>query len=56
MHRDADLPQVIAALAASRGFAGRLHGGQQEPDEPTDDRDHDEQFDKRETITKTRSI
>jgi len=38
----ADLFQVVDALGSSTGFAGRLHGGQQQCYEHTDDRDHDQ--------------
>ncbi len=47
----AKLFQVVAALAAAGGFAGLLHGGQQQRDQDRDDRDHDEQFDQSEPAT-----
>jgi hypothetical protein len=41
VHGDADLFHVADALCAPGGFAGGLHGRQQERDQNTDDRDHD---------------
>ena len=43
-----DLFQVVQALDAAARFPGRLHGGQQEPDEHADDRDHHEKLGQRE--------
>jgi hypothetical protein len=48
--RQPDLLEVVAALHPPPRLAGRLHGGQEEADEHRDDRDHDEQFDERETM------
>jgi hypothetical protein len=45
----ADLFEVISALQASGGFAGRLHGWQQQADENTDDGDDDQKFDQGES-------
>jgi hypothetical protein len=49
MHGEHHLPHLIGALRATGGFAGRLNRRQQEPDERGDDRDHDEEFNERET-------
>jgi hypothetical protein len=49
MHGEHHLPHLIGALRATGGFAGRLNRRQQEPDERGNDRDHDEEFNERET-------
>jgi hypothetical protein len=41
---DADLLEVVAALHAASGLAGRLHRGQKEGDEDADDGDYDEEL------------
>ena len=46
----ADLLQVVDALRAPGGLAGRLHGGQEQADQDGDDGDDDEQFDEREAV------
>ena len=46
----AQVAQVIGALASSSGFAGGLHGGQQQRDQDPDDRDDHQQFDERKTV------
>jgi hypothetical protein len=38
------LPKVVRALRTPRRFPDRLHRWQQEPNEYTNDRDHDQQF------------
>jgi hypothetical protein len=38
------LPKVVRALRTPRRFPDRLHRWQQEPNEKTNDRDHDQQF------------
>jgi hypothetical protein len=43
--RQADLLEVIAALHASRRFASRLHGREQQSDQNTNDGDNNQQFD-----------
>ncbi len=48
MRRQADLAQVFTALAAARGFAGRLDGRQQHGHQHAQDRQHGEQLDQRE--------
>ena len=48
---DADLLQVVRALDAPGGLAGRLDGGQQQGDQHGDDRDHDQQLDQCEGST-----
>jgi hypothetical protein len=47
----ADLFEVVNALRSPGGFAGRLHGGQQQGDQDRNYRDDDEQFDQGETMT-----
>ena len=47
----AELLDVIRALHAAGRFARSLDGGQKEPDQDTDNRDNDEQFDKGEPRT-----
>jgi hypothetical protein len=42
------LLEIVAAQRATSGFAGALHGRQQQADEDRDDRDYDEQFDETE--------
>ena len=42
---EGDLLYVICTLHLSSGFSSRLHGGQQQGDEHTDNRDDDEEFD-----------
>ena len=46
---DGDLLEGVGAAGAPAGLAGSLNRRQKETDEPTDDRDHDEQFDERES-------
>jgi hypothetical protein len=43
------LDEVVQALRTAGGFPSGLYGREEQPDEDTDDRDHDEQFDERET-------
>ena len=45
---DAELLQVVDALGATGGLAGRLDGGQEQGDQDGDDRDHHQQLDQRE--------
>ena len=47
----ADLLQVVGALGAAGGLAGRLHGGKQQRDQDGDDGDHHQQLDQGETPT-----
>jgi hypothetical protein len=49
-HREAELPHVARARGSTGGFAGTLHGRQEQSDEHCDDRDHDQQLDERETM------
>jgi hypothetical protein len=46
-----DLLEIVAARRAARRLTSCLHGRQQEPDEHADDGYHDQQFDKRKTVT-----
>ena len=48
VHSDDLLLEVVGALHAGGGFADLLHGGEQQPDQDRDDRDHDQQLDQRE--------
>ncbi len=50
VHRQANLLEVVGALHAPRGFAGRLHSRQQERDEYADDGDHDQKFNERKRL------
>jgi hypothetical protein len=54
--RQPDLLEVVAAAHPPRGFASSLDGGQQQPDQHTDDRNHDQQFDQRKTGSARRRI
>ena len=45
---EADLLEVVQALRPGGRLADLLDGGQQEPDEDRDDRDHHQQLDQRE--------
>ncbi len=45
VQRQANLLEVIPALKSPGGFPGRLHRGEQERDQDTDDGDHHQQFD-----------
>jgi hypothetical protein len=47
LQTEPDLLKMIAALHAASRFAGRLHGGQQERDEHSDDGNDNEQFHQR---------
>ena len=49
VHRQADLLEVVDALHAPGRLPRRLHGGQEQRDQDRDDRDHDQQFDQRES-------
>ena len=46
------LPQVVAARDSASRLAGTLHGREQQADERRDDRDHNEQFDERESAAR----
>ena len=46
--RQADLLEVVDALAAAGGLAGGLDGGQQQADQDGDDRDDHQELDQRE--------
>src|SRR5579871_2574574 len=48
MRRQSQLLEAFLAAGASSGIAHFLHGGQQQPDQDGDDRDHHQQFDERE--------
>jgi hypothetical protein len=52
----ADLFEMVAALHAARGFAGRLDGGQEQTDHDPDDRDDNEEFDEGETASSGRGL
>jgi hypothetical protein len=47
---DADLLQVVLALASPGRFAGLLHGGKQQGNQHRNDGDHHQQLDQRETL------
>ena len=44
-----EILQIVAALTSPTSLTGGLHGGKQQADQGGDDRDHHEQFDKRES-------
>jgi hypothetical protein len=46
-----DLLQIVTALHSPRGLPRRLDCRKKQPDENTDDRDHNEQFDEREPFS-----
>jgi len=46
-HREAELPHVARAGGSTGGFAGTLHGRQEQSNEHRDDRDHDQELDER---------
>jgi len=48
-HRKRRLLEIVHALDSTRRLARRLHCREQHSDECADDRDHDQQFDQRET-------
>jgi hypothetical protein len=48
VHRHAELLEVVAALTAAGGLAGRLDRRQQQGDQHPDDGDHHQQLDQRE--------
>jgi hypothetical protein len=48
-HRDADLPQIALALAAGCSQPGLLHSRHEQADQSAHDRDHDQQFNQRES-------
>ena len=50
LRRDAELPEVVAALAPPGRLAGSLHGRQKHPDQDDKDPDDDQQLDERETM------
>jgi hypothetical protein len=54
MQGQADLPQIVLARRAARGFASRLHGGKQQRDQDADDGNDHEEFDKRESTVGSR--
>ena len=45
MERQADLLEVVGALDAAGGLAGRLHGRQQQRDQDADDGDDHQELD-----------
>jgi hypothetical protein len=49
VHGQCPLAKVALALGATGRFASRLHSRQEERDEDTNDGDHDEQFNERES-------
>jgi hypothetical protein len=50
VHRDRHLSQLIEALRSPRCLAGRLHRRQEQRDKDTDNGNHHEQLDQRETM------
>jgi hypothetical protein len=52
MARQCKLLEAVLALGPPRGFAGRLHRGQEQGDQHTDDGDDDEQLNQRKAARK----
>jgi hypothetical protein len=50
VHRDANLLEIIQTLRAASAFARSLYGRQQQRDQNSDDRNHDQQLDERKTM------
>ena len=50
MGREGQLLQVVGAAGAAGRLAGRLHGGQEQPDQDRDDGNHDQHLDQGEGI------
>jgi hypothetical protein len=48
---DSNLAEIALALRAPRGLAGRLDCGQQKCNQDSDDRDHDQEFNERESVS-----
>jgi hypothetical protein len=42
---ESDLFEIVFALSSAGGFAGLLHGGEQQSHKDCNDGDHNEQFD-----------
>jgi hypothetical protein len=55
VHGQAKLLEIVAAAHPPSRFAGRLHGGQQQPHQHADDGDHDKKFHQGETLPVLRS-
>jgi hypothetical protein len=51
LHRNAKLPQIVAALRPASRFTRRLNGGEQQTHQDADDSDDHEQLDERETTS-----
>ena len=49
-HGQADLLEAADALCTPRGLARRLDGGEEQGDQDSDDRDHDQELDQGETV------
>jgi hypothetical protein len=54
VHGQGQLPYAIDALDAAGGFAGRLHRGQQQPNQNANDGDYYEQLNQRKSMTAMR--
>ncbi len=52
VHRNADLLEIVAALHATSGLAGRLHGRQKERHQDADDGNDDQKFDEGEACVR----
>jgi len=50
---DGDLLEVVLTLRSPGRFPSRLYGGQQNGDQNADNGDHDQEFDQRESTTRT---
>jgi hypothetical protein len=54
VNRQAELLEVVRALNAPGGLAGRLDGGEQQGDQDSDDRDDNKEFNQRKTTPAAR--
>jgi hypothetical protein len=50
LQRQTNLFQIVRALHTSSRFTRRLNGRKEKPDQDTDDRDNDQQFDQGKTM------
>ena len=50
-NRQTQLLQIVRALHTPRRFPSRLNRREKQPDQNTDDRNHDQQFNKGKTVT-----
>ncbi len=56
VHRQAELLQVVQTLCTSSGLSGRLDRRQEQGDQNSNDRDHDQELDERKALMNLRLI